>query len=173
MRLLLAILVAAGCAGRAPAPPGGPADSAQAERTERAGPRKKKREREDSQTRLFPERKGGWEEVSAAGRRDAADFAAGYAGFLAAAKTPRRAARALVALAGERGFELLAGDARPTADRFCFVARGGDAAACVRVGARPLAEGVRAVVARPRSTRTPGSSCSTPSSTASSTCLPG
>jgi aspartyl aminopeptidase len=73
-----------------------------------------------------------------------------YAAFLASAKTPRRAVRALVALAVAAGATPLPEDAgtRPApGSRFLLVHPGGDAVALLVVGRRPIDEGVRGVVA--------------------------
>jgi aspartyl aminopeptidase len=99
---------------------------------------------------LFPERKRGWPAVDDVTRAAIGELAAEYATFLGRAKTPRRAVASLVEHA-------VAHAARPLAPgqhfahvenaAFYVVAPGGDAAAFVRLGPRPVEEGLRIVIA--------------------------
>ena len=99
---------------------------------------------------LFPERKAGWDELSAAGKKAADSLAREYLPFATTAKTPRRAVSALIAMAeATAGAAELSGDrvdAKPGSIYF-WSGPGGDAAAIVRVGSRPITDGVRLVVA--------------------------
>lgn len=96
---------------------------------------------------LFPAHEHGWKALDAAGRQQARALADDYAGFLDAGRTPRRAVAGLIDRFGAT--ELAAGARAPAepGTRFWFVAPGGDAAALVRVGSRPLADGLRILVA--------------------------
>jgi aspartyl aminopeptidase len=85
--------------------------------------------------------------VDAAGHARAAALAASYAAFLGAGKTPRRAVSGLLALAAEQARAI---DAAPTAtagELLTWVGPGGDAVALIRVGRRPVTDGMRIVVA--------------------------
>jgi aspartyl aminopeptidase len=98
---------------------------------------------------LVPKRKSGWQLLDADARKATAEYADAYATYLAGAKTPRRAVRGLVELARGAGATALADERPATANgsKLYFVAPGGDAAAFVRVGERPIEEGVRIVIA--------------------------
>ncbi|RMH41031.1 MAG: hypothetical protein D6689_12165 [Deltaproteobacteria bacterium] len=124
----LAALAAAACAG-APEPAPARPDKPAAE--------------------LVPKRRSGWDALAPAARGRVAAFAGDYARWLASAKTARRAVASLVALAGARGAEPLAAVRAPAAPgrTYIWMGPGGAAAAIVRVGRRPVEEGVRVVVA--------------------------
>ncbi len=97
---------------------------------------------------FFPRRRG-WSAVDSEAATRIAGFAADYASYLAAAKTPRGAVAGLVAMFREGAAELKPGD-RPTlasGGRFWFVNTGGDAAAFVVLGKEPLERGARIIVA--------------------------
>ncbi len=99
---------------------------------------------------LMPDRKRGWKHVDDRQRTAIAAYAGDYTEFLSRAKTPRRAVSGLIALARNAGATELTADAHlgTAAGKLVYVrARGGDAAAIIRVGARPIEEGVRLIVA--------------------------
>ncbi len=98
---------------------------------------------------LFPETKRGWKAVDKAEVPKIERFARDYLGYLADAKTPRRAVRGLVRLFKPRGKQLAArsGGKYAVGSRLWFRHRGGDAAAFIRVGQRPLEEGARIIIA--------------------------
>jgi aspartyl aminopeptidase len=97
---------------------------------------------------LAPKHKRGWEALDDAAKLQVAALADDYAAWLADAKTPRRAVTGLIALASKHGATALDDDAAPAAGKsFYLVAPGGDAVAFVRVGARPVEEGVRIAIA--------------------------
>lgn len=98
---------------------------------------------------LIPKHKRGWDQLDKAAKQATAAFADEYAAWLGDAKTPRRAVAGLATLARDRGAKLLDPDARPQhadGNTFYFTGSGGDAAAFVRIGARPIEEGLRIVV---------------------------
>lgn len=92
--------------------------------------------------------KRGWNQVSPAQRKRVDAFARRYMGYLADAKTPRRAVRGLVRVF-KPGAHELAGKAvgHAPGSRYWFVQPSGDAAAFVRLGQRPLSAGVRIIIA--------------------------
>jgi aspartyl aminopeptidase len=136
----VALIFVLACAGRSPAPEA-------AEPAEAPAPGDAATRVDRDVDPLFPAREHGWKALDPAGRQQARVLADDYAGFLDAARTPRRAVAGLI---DRFGAEELAPGARPAAEpgaRYGFVAPGGDAAALIRVGTRPLADGLRILVA--------------------------
>lgn len=98
---------------------------------------------------LFPERKAGWGELSSEDEKLADRLAVEYVELATAGKTPRRAVAALVKLASEAGSTELPADksaAEPGA-LFSWVRPGGDAGLVLRVGKRPVTDGMRMIIA--------------------------
>jgi aspartyl aminopeptidase len=135
-------VVLAGCVARAPAleAPAGEAAPAPAADEAAAGAAPARAEGAAN----GPAR--GWKAVDAAAHPRIHALADDYAAFLATAKTPRRAVAGLRAAFGEAA-ALDAGVAATPGARYLLVGPGGDAAAFVVVGKRPVEEGVRIVVA--------------------------
>jgi len=98
---------------------------------------------------LFPKRVTGWQAVKAAQLPAIKTFASDYLRYLADAKTPRRAVGGLVKLFKGSARQLKSTkrlDHAPGA-RYWFRHPGGDAAAFVTVGKRPIEEGARIIIA--------------------------
>lgn len=98
---------------------------------------------------LFTKPKVGWQAVGAAERKRIDQFARHYLRYLSDAKTPRRAVRGLLRLfkPGSRKLTGTKRVAHAPGTRFWFAHPGGDAAAFVRLGKRPLEDGARIIVA--------------------------
>ena len=98
---------------------------------------------------LFPKGKRGWAIVDKATMGQVDSFAVGYASYLAAAKTPRKAVAELVKMFGDGASRLEPGarPARAAGGRFWLIGAGGDMAAFAVLGKRPIEDGARIVVA--------------------------
>ena len=106
-------------------------------------------QRKSKAPNLFPRRPTGWAAVDRKTIPQIQAFATDYAAYLGASKTPRRAVARLIARFAPKANQLSPG-ARPKrtpGQRYWLRGRGGDAAAFVVLGKRPIEDGVRIVIA--------------------------
>lgn len=155
-RTLAALALVAGCSGGPrppapvePAPAVTPAPNADPiELPPETVPAGEGEADEEVDPAAYPDKKTGWKHVDDATRALIDAYAVDYASFLSTAKTPRKAVAELLAAFGAATY-LEAGDTPETAagSRLYFSTSGGDAAAFVVAGKRPVEEGARIIIA--------------------------